>query len=721
MADLLSGLFSFLGARLPKVAPTVPTRVNGHSHDSALQLAERTAREIVGSGELGASGTQFFSGFIDSPEFNSKLEGKSGSAVYRQMLADPQVQAAESVVALPVRSATWAIACDDATIKAELEEQFFHRLNWDRFLRHALMAFSYGFEVMEKVVIEDGGKYWYSRLAHRGQDTIERWYPHKDDADKIGYIQQLVWKDGQNSRPEIPGDKLFHLAWDQEGNAFTGRSGLRSAYKPWFIKENIERVNAIAFERFGLGVPTWEMPEKYSSNDVTAAKESARSFRAGEKAFVIVPPGWKFSITGHAAGDRLDPLPYIRYCDEMIATSVLAMALVLGRTESGSRALAEPLLDLFMVALQSVANMVASGVNEQLIKPWLMWNYPNGAEIEATMEWSNLQLQNIGFISEALSKLGSTGFVRPGAQTEKTLRDWMRLPEDEEVYPPMPVAQPFQAVEHDHGHVKAAESLYWRELRPEEKHIALREIAGRQDDARDQIAETFREQRGAWIDSIVEQLREAMADGDYSDVSDVEIPKALREAPRKEIVATLRDTHRFGRRTVQDEASRQKRKLRDDPPESKEVSNLFFARAARYLKGLASRLEALASERAIGILRAKGDQDLEDSDFEAIAENLTEALDATALNDATVMVAEALNLGRSDAMVTRKDEIGSAIYSAILDSNVCGECLSDDGKEVELGGTEYYDLMPPNKACESVKSGSNRCRCIFIGVFEGAA
>ncbi len=101
-----------------------------------------------------------------------------------------------------------------------------------------------------------------------------------------------------------------------------------------------------------------------------------------------------------------------------------------------------------------------------------------------------------------------------------------------------------------------------------------------------------------------------------------------------------------------------------------------------------------------------------------MSEALVDALDATALNDATVLVGEALNIGRDAAAQAARDEVGAAYYSAILDRGVCDNCIAEDGEEFELGSPDYYRVMPPNQRCRSIASGSNRCRCLFTYLFE---
>jgi hypothetical protein len=68
-----------------------------------------------------------------------------------------------------------------------------------------------------------------------------------------------------------------------------------------------------------------------------------------------------------------------------------------------------------------------------------------------------------------------------------------------------------------------------------------------------------------------------------------------------------------------------------------------------------------------------------------------------------------INIGRSDEMHERADEIERYEQSALLDSNVCDPCAADDGKTA----SDPDDLPGgPNPDC----LGSDLCRCFIIAV-----
>jgi hypothetical protein len=72
---------------------------------------------------------------------------------------------------------------------------------------------------------------------------------------------------------------------------------------------------------------------------------------------------------------------------------------------------------------------------------------------------------------------------------------------------------------------------------------------------------------------------------------------------------------------------------------------------------------------------------------------------------------EAFADGRQAGYEAYKDEIGSVIYSALLDINTCGACADADGQE---GATPDDVPDTPNPDCD----GGDKCRCVKVFVFS---
>ena len=692
--------------------------------------------------EIGATGTSFYRGFLDNDEYNPKLQGTTGINNISKMLGDPQVQASENIVHLPIRAATWEIDCDDVGIKAGLEEALFERISFPRFLEHVLQAWSFGFELMEIVPESDDGKWWFRKLAHRGQATIKTW--DVDSNGDLTSVSQQVWKDNKFRKIPIPAENLFHLAYDQIGNNFVGRSGLRAAYKPWFIKETTERIAAMAVERFGLGTPEIHSPKEYDAADKTAAAALAKNYRAGAKSHLYLPDGWSFGVAGQGDAGRYDPMPLIRYCDEGIATAVLAMVLVLGRSFTGSYSLAKNLLDVFQLGLEGIADWIADAVNTQLIDLWLDWNVANPDSVEAKIRWSDLEMIQVDTLATALERLQRGGFITPDEETERWARNWLKAPQ-KDASPVSQASQPPAIQAHDHSAQTLAKSSYWRDLNDNEKTMSLREIAGRQDDAQEQCVEVFRRVRPVWVDELMDQIKAALADGDPSDIGDISIPKAMVQSDRNDLVDIQRDVFRYGQTKVREEKKRQQKtsKARDESPDKDENAKAYRAAASLYLSTLASMMDNAAREAAQDLYRTQREDALTatikaaEGDFGEEGEGLAYVRDRlegnpvvevdasrlfepTAFARAQSMVSTAFNLGRDDIAQQVKDDIKFARRSAILDGNVCEVCEQKDGSEYTVGTPEYYKQMPPDPTCLGNASGSNQCRCLYEYIFRTA-
>jgi len=691
-------------------------------------------------GEIGATGTSFYRGFIENDEYNPKLQGSTGIENITKMLSDPQVQASENIVHLPIRAATWEVDCDDVGIKAGLEEALFERISFPDFLQHALLGWSYGFELMEIVPVDDAGKWWFKKLAHRGQATVTEWQTDTDG--ELAGITQQVWKNNKYQKIPIPANALFHIAYNQIGNNFVGRSGLRAAYKPWFIKETTERIAAMALERFGLGTPVIHSPKEYDAADKTAAAALAKNYRAGAKAHLYLPDGWSFEIAGQGDSSRYDPMPMIRYCDEGIATAVLAMVLVIGRSFTGSFALAKNLLDVFQLGLEGIADWIADAINTQLINKWLEWNVANPENVQAKIRWSDLEMVNLEAVATAMERLGRGGFITPDDETERWLRNLAKAPQRDGA----PVAQasrPPAIQAHDHGAQTLAKRPFWREMDDIEKTMSLREIDGRQDDAQEQCVNVFRRVRPVWVDELMDQIKAALADGDPSDIGDISIPKAMVQSDRADLVDIQRDVYRYGQTKVREEKKRQQKadKARDESPERDENTKAYRAAASLYLSTLASMMDNTAREAAQDLYRTQGEDALTATIKAADGDNPDEGeglayvrdrlegnpileVDASRLFEPTAfaraqsMVSTAFNLGRDSIAQQVADDIRVARRSAILDGNVCEVCQEKDGREYTVGTPEYYKQMPPDPTCHGNSSGANQCRCLYAYIFK---
>jgi len=408
------------------------------------------------------------------------------------------------------------------------------------------------------------------------------------------------------------------------------------------------------------------------------------------------------------------------------------------------------LLDVFQLGLEGIADWIAEAINEQLVRRWLIWNYPNGADIEARIRWSDLEVAHIDVVSTALERLQRTGFVTPDPETETWLRNLLKAPQ-RDAAPAAKAAAPAGAMQaivrpepsgascdcgHGHGtHTAAAPAGWWRDLSADEKRMSLREIDGRQEDAAERIVQVFADERGDWADDLIRQIEVALSDGDPSDIGDIALDETLVLRRVEDVVEVQRETHEYGERTVAEERQRQlgrqaARIARDVPFDPATDDDMYYQTAQRIMREMAQMLESEAQRAAEELHRTVGDT-LTDEDRVGVRISLMgeSELDTgqtttqpklipSARAKARQAVASAFNKGRDSVAQSIADQISYARRSGILDDQICDVCRPKDGVQHQVGTPEYYRDMPPDPRCESTRSGGNNCRCLYSYIFK---
>jgi hypothetical protein len=266
------------------------------------------------------------------------------------------------------------------------------------------------------------------KIAPRLQRTIYKWNLG-DDGGLQSITQWAFRQDGQFKEVHIPVEKLLVFTNDKEGANWTGRSVLRPAYKHWFIKDQLYRIDAIAAERHGVGIPVMEMAEdKSDATNMSRAEEIVYSVRAHERGGVVTPFGYKFSIAGMGQGRAMDLLPIIQHHDRMIAVSVLAPQLALGENPAGSFAMSKDQSGFFMLAERAVASQIADVHNRYLIPKWVNFNYA-GVTKYPTLSFGAIETRDVDSLINALVPAVNANLVTADDRLEAWIRDTAGLPD----------------------------------------------------------------------------------------------------------------------------------------------------------------------------------------------------------------------------------------------------------------------------------------------------
>ncbi len=356
---------------------------------------------------------------------------------------DLEVKAVLSAYKLPILRATWALdpeGCKDAVVKHcadDLGLPILGQLDkkpgparrrgiiWHRHLGQALQYLTFGHMIFERRYEEqpDG----YMKLVSLGPRMP--WTVATVRTERSGEITEIV----QTTQQEpIPASRLAWYVTELEGSNWTGVSPLRAAFGAWLLKHEAWRTHATSIRRFGMGVPTVEAPQGATQLQVQQAQEMASAMRAGDQSGMGLPQGFKASLMGIHGGTP-DALAFIRYLDQSIAKSALAGLIELGQTETGSRALGETFLDLFQLAIQAVADDIATiatsgwpgmpGIVTDLVDQ--NWGEDEPApRIVCTDVGENYQVT-----AESVNTLVTCGAVSPDPELDAWLRKTWRMPE----------------------------------------------------------------------------------------------------------------------------------------------------------------------------------------------------------------------------------------------------------------------------------------------------
>ena len=399
--------------------------------------------------ERGAPGQVAYAGIPETWEATPELKWPASIAVYDQMRrSDAQVVSVLRAVTLPVRRTTWRVAGDgcDPRVVAFIEQELGlvpegegrrrrrrEGISWGRFLAEAMLHLPFGHMPFEQVYRvgppgPDAPEGLPPRLAHLRKlgPRMPRTLAGFDIAADGGLDAVRQWVQRANGRVDevsIPNNRLVMFVNEREGADWTGTSILRGAYKHWLIKDALIRVGALAVERNGMGVPVVYYGPEGNQEEALAL---ATKFRAAEEAGAAVPEGtYRLELVG-VTGSVRDELPLVKYHDESIGRSALAMFLNLGH-DRGARSLGETFVDYFVMALGAVIDEVAETVTEHVIRDLVELNF--GAD-EAYPELVADELTPESLpTAEALKALVDAGVLTPDQSLEEYVRRRSGLPE----------------------------------------------------------------------------------------------------------------------------------------------------------------------------------------------------------------------------------------------------------------------------------------------------
>lgn len=267
-------------------------------------------------------------------------------------------------------------------------------------LEDILRMYEYGFSVFEKVFElrewspdrrgANRRKYtMLKKLAPRPSPTIKE-ILYDNNGGPTGIVHRALQADNKFVDKKIDIDKLIIFSFNKKGGNLEGKSLLRTAYQPWYYKDNLYKIDGIQKERHGMGFPVVEAPPGASNNEIKAAKLLVQNVRTNEFGGMVLPPGFVFRFA-EIPGQPVDVMKSIEHHNGMIMLNVMTQFMLMGLqvTGGGGRATAGAHQDIFTKSLRYVGNLICEWINFYLVPQLVAYNYD-------TDKFPRLQIKNIG-------------------------------------------------------------------------------------------------------------------------------------------------------------------------------------------------------------------------------------------------------------------------------------------------------------------------------------
>lgn len=407
--------------------------------------------------EIGSSGLRRSGGYINE-EFLQNLQGVKGFKIYREMRDnDPVIGAMLYAIDKVISRLEWHVEGDDERTTEFVQECLDDMSDsWDATLQNILSMLVYGWSFHEVVYKQRRGQTGDPRTASRysdnkigwrkwpvrAQETLQEWM-----IDGHGGIQGMIQMDPSGGGlSHIPIDKALLFRTTTFRNNPEGYSLLRNAYRPWFYKRRIEEIEAIGIERDLAGLPMAYVPPEYLSSTATASQKAVlesitnivQNVKRNEQEGIVFPAAYDeqgnrvFDLTllSASGGRQFDTGAVIQRYDQRIAMSLLSDFLLLGSDRVGSFALGTAKIDLWTLAVDSIAKSIAEVVNQHAIPRLLKLNAMRVDRLPY-LTYGQVSSIDLGDVADFVSKLATAGVLLPDTGLEDHLRSLADLPERE--------------------------------------------------------------------------------------------------------------------------------------------------------------------------------------------------------------------------------------------------------------------------------------------------
>lgn len=393
--------------------------------------------------EVGAVGLPIFAGYL-SLDPNAALRGVQGVNAYRTMRDDePAASALWHAVSNLLRTDLYVEpggTTENDKRAAEFLEQCLDDMRDTpaAYLRQMQSFLWAGWGIHELVYKRRGGRgsryadgrVGWAAWALRRQASLYRWGYDTRNGRIVAFSQRPA---PTYTLRVIPIQKCIHLVADESEGSPEGRSIFRPMYRGWYFVKNFELLSGISLERFGTGLPVFEIDGEVvkvlSADDKATLETIAGNLRQNEQAYVITPPGIKFRME---ESPGLNAESYFSAIDKFrtwMLSTALAEFIALGTGSSGSFALGKDKSELFLEALNGYQERMLSPLNRSAVPRLLKYNDFGPLTDYPRLRLPSVRRYDLTTVGDFVAQMVSGGGLHLTPEDEAWLRRIANMPE----------------------------------------------------------------------------------------------------------------------------------------------------------------------------------------------------------------------------------------------------------------------------------------------------
>lgn len=355
-------------------------------------------------------------------------------ADYDTMRYDDQVSVCLEVRILGMIAKGWSIVAPEG--KEDLADEIKANLNnlkgsfQDTLEQIEVSRKVFGFSVSEILWKYEDGKLKIAGIKTRDSQKI-KFYP-----DKYGdLLEDGLKQEVEAGEVALPVEKFIIHVNRMENSNYYGVSEFKAAYAAWKYKERIRNLYNVLLERFGIP----PVIAKYNAAELanlTSAQRKAELKKTADVlkkthqgGIIMVPDVYQSEVikldgsSGEAFEKALD-----RY--DFAISKALKVPSELGflNVKVGSNAKASTQYDIFMMVINKDKASLEETINEQLIKPYVFYNYGPQDEYPK-FKFNPTDQEDVEKIVKLYNDSLKSGAIRPTKEGEAKTLELLNYPE----------------------------------------------------------------------------------------------------------------------------------------------------------------------------------------------------------------------------------------------------------------------------------------------------